>query len=85
MGIVVKRVPLIGRIDKNSFYAQGYSGHGVGATHLAGDIMADAVDGNFDRMDLFEKFPHIPIPLGRWMGNQLIALGMFYYKLRDLL
>ena len=75
----------MGRIEKNIFFAQGYSGHGVSATHLAGEIMADAVEGKFDRLDLFEKFPHIPIPLGTWMGMQFIALGMLYYKLRDLL
>lgn len=85
IGIIVKRVVQMGRSEKNIFFAQGYSGHGVSATHLAGEIMADAIEGKFDRLDLFEKFPHIPIPLGTWMGNQFIALGMLYYKLRDLL
>jgi gamma-glutamylputrescine oxidase len=85
MGIVVKRVVQMGRIEKNIFFAQGYSGHGVSATHLAGEIMADAVEGNYDRLDLFEKIRHIPIPLGAWAGSQIVGLGMLYYKLLDLI
>ncbi len=85
MGIVIRRIPLIGRIDKNIFYSQGYSGWGVCATHMAGEIMADSVEGNYDRLELFEKMLHIPIPLGRWVGNQIIGLGMLYYKLLDRL
>ncbi len=85
IGIIVKRVVQMGRTDKNIYYAQGYSGHGVSATHLAGEIMADSVDGNFDRLELFEKYPHTPIPLGTWLGNQFVAIGMLYYKLLDIL
>jgi len=83
MGIVIRRIPLIGCIDKNIFYSQGYSGWGVCATHLAGEIMAEGVEGNFDRMELFEKMTHIPLPIGRWMGNQMIGLGMIYFKFLD--
>jgi glycine/D-amino acid oxidase-like deaminating enzyme len=83
MGIVIRRIPLIGRIDKNIFYSQGYSGWGVCATHMAGEIMADGVEGNYDRLELFEKMSHIPLPIGRWLGNQMIGLGMMYYKLLD--
>jgi hypothetical protein len=25
------------------------------------------------------------IPLGQWFGNQMVALGMLYYRMRDLL
>jgi len=28
-GIVINRIPMIGKVDKNIFYAQGYSGHGI--------------------------------------------------------
>jgi glycine/D-amino acid oxidase-like deaminating enzyme len=85
MGIIIKRVVHMGRTDENIFYSQGYSGHGVSATHLAGEIMADAVEGKYDRLELFENYPHIPIPLGTWAGNQIVAIGMLYYKLLDLL
>jgi glycine/D-amino acid oxidase-like deaminating enzyme len=38
IGIVPNRVPLIGRINENVYFAQGYSGHGVNATHIMGEI-----------------------------------------------
>ncbi len=85
IGIVITRVPLLGRTAPNVFYAQGYSGHGVNVTHLAGEIMADAVGGTMERLDVFEKIKHVRIPAGQWVGNQMVALGMIYFRLRDLL
>ena len=85
IGIVPNRVPLLGRIDRNIFYAMGYSGHGVNMTHVCGEIMADVVSGTCERMDVFAAMPHRRIPLGQWFGNQLVAMGMLYYRLRDIL
>jgi len=85
IGIVVNRVPLLGRIGSNVFYALGYSGHGVSLSHACGEIMADAVAGTFERMDVFAKLPHRRIPFGQMFGNQMVALGMLYFRLRDLL
>jgi len=85
IGIVINRVPLFGRIRPNVYYAQGYSGHGVNVTHVAGEIVADAIAGTLETLDLFEAIRHIRFPLGQWVGNQLVALGMIYYRLRDLL
>jgi glycine/D-amino acid oxidase-like deaminating enzyme len=85
IGIVVNRIPLLGRIGGNVYYCQGYSGHGVNATHVAGEIMADAVTGTLERFDLFANTRHIRIPLGQWFGNQIIALGMLYYRMKDIL
>lgn len=85
IGIVLNRVPAVGRIDGNVYYCQGYSGHGVTGSHLMGEIMADAVGGTLDRFDLFAALKPVRIPGSHWVGNQIIALGMLYYKLRDLL
>ncbi len=43
IGVVINRIPHIVRIDKNIFYAQGCSGHGVNVTHLTGQILADVI------------------------------------------
>ncbi|NNC56948.1 MAG: FAD-binding oxidoreductase, partial [Woeseiaceae bacterium] len=43
IAISMNRVPQLGRIENNTYYAQGYSGHGVAPTHLAGKILADIV------------------------------------------
>ena len=85
IGIVIRRIPLMGRISDNVFYCQGYSGHGVNVTHIAGEIMADAVTGTMEKFDLFAGMSHFRLPVGQWAGNQVIALGMLYYRLKDLL
>lgn len=85
IGIVVNRVPLLGRIGANVFYALGYSGHGVSLSHACGEIMADAVAGTSERLDIFASVPHRKIPFGQMFGSQLVALGMLYYRLRDAL
>ena len=85
IGIVLNRVPAVGRIDKNIYYCQGYSGHGVCATHVMGEVMADAVGGTMERYDLFAGMKHFRLPGSQWVGNQIIALGMLYYKMKDKL
>ena len=50
-----------------------------------GEVMADAVTGTMERFDLFADMKRIRIPGSQWFGNQLIALGMLYYKLKDRL
>jgi glycine/D-amino acid oxidase-like deaminating enzyme len=85
IGIVLNRVPAVGRINKNVYYCQGYSGHGVNATHVMGEIMSDAIAGTMEKFDLFADTKHFRIPGSQWMGNQIIALGMLYYRLKDRL
>jgi gamma-glutamylputrescine oxidase len=57
----------------------------VNATHIAGEIVADAICGTTERFDLFDSIRHWQLPVGRWAGNQLLALGMLYYRLKDKL
>lgn len=85
IGITLRRIPIVGRIGPNVYYCQGYSGHGVCPTHVMGEVMADAVAGTMERFDLFADMKKIRIPGGQWFGNQIVALGMMYYKLRDRL
>ena len=85
IGIVLNRIPAMGRINENVYYSQGYSGHGVNATHVMGEIVADAITGTMEKFDLFANAKHFRIPGSQWMGNQIIALGMLYYKMKDLL
>ncbi|HKX55696.1 MAG TPA: FAD-binding oxidoreductase [Xanthomonadales bacterium] len=85
IGIVVRRIPMVGRIDDNIYYVQGYSGHGVNCTHIMGEVIADAIGGTLEKFDLFAKMPQVRVPFGNYAGNQIIALGMLYYRLKDLL
>ena len=85
IGIVLRRIPTVGRINNNVYYCQGYSGHGVCPTHVMGEVMADAVGGTMEKFDLFADIKHFRIPGSQWFGNQIIALGMLYYKMKDRL
>jgi glycine/D-amino acid oxidase-like deaminating enzyme len=84
IAIVLNRVPLLGRIGDNVWYCQGYSGHGVNVTHIMGEVMADAIDGRREVFDLFAHYPHARLPGSQWFGNQIIALGMLYFRIKDL-
>nr|WP_223296283.1 FAD-binding oxidoreductase [Shewanella halifaxensis] len=82
-GIVLNRIPQLGKVSKNVFYCQGYSGHGVATSHIMGEVMASAVVGELQEFDLFAQMPHFRIPLNEWFGNQALALGMMYYKVME--
>ncbi len=85
IGIVLNRIPTVGRIKDNVYYCQGYSGHGVNASHVMSEIVADAIGGTMEKFDLFANVRHFRIPGSQWLGNQIIALGMLYYRMKDAL
>jgi glycine/D-amino acid oxidase-like deaminating enzyme len=85
IGISINRIPQLGRIEGNTYYAQGYSGHGLAPTHMAGKVIADAIGGDLERFDVFARIDHWRLPGGKWFANPALALGMLYYRLRDLL
>ena len=84
-GIVLNRIPAVGRINGNVYYSQGYSGHGVNATHIMGELLADAIGGTLEKFDLFANMKRLRIPGSQWMGNSIIVLALLYYRLRDML
>lgn len=85
IGVPINRVPLLGRIAPNVFYSQGYSGHGVNVTHLAGRIMADAVGGTLEQFDLFADVKPLVLPGAHRFSRPMVALGVLYYQIKDRL
>ena len=88
IGIGANRLPQIGRLpdQPNVYFAQAYAGHGVNATHLAGRLLAEAICGQSQgRFDLFAQVPHPTFPGGERLRSPLLALGMLWYRLKDLL
>ncbi len=85
IGIPINRVPQLGRVSPNVFYSQGYSGHGVNVTHLAGQIMADSVAGTFERFDVFAGIKPTVVPGAHTFGKQMVMLGILYYQIKDRL
>ena len=87
IGIGANRLPQIGRLpdQPNVYYAQAYAGHGLNATHLAGKLLAEAISGQQQgRFDLFAQVPHITFPGGKHLRSPLLALGMLWHRLKEL-
>ena len=85
IGVPLNRVPQMGRVAPNIVYSQGYSGHGVNVTHIAGQIVADAVAGTLERFDLFENVAPVTVPGAHMLSKPMVALGVLYYQVRDRL
>jgi gamma-glutamylputrescine oxidase len=93
--ISMNRAPDFGRLSdvahgaapgfRNVYYLQGFSGHGLALTGLAGKLVAEAIDGNASRFDIFARIRHRPFPGGRLLRMPALVAGMAYYRLRDML
>jgi gamma-glutamylputrescine oxidase len=85
MGIVLNRIPQLGKLSSTVWYAQGYSGHGIATSHIIGEILAEAVAGTMSRFDTFATCKHVRVPFAKVFGNPLLAVGMRYYKMLERL
>jgi gamma-glutamylputrescine oxidase len=78
------RLPAAGGYAANVYYLQGFSGHGLALTGLAGKLVAEAIAGDAGRLDLFARIRHRPFPGGRLLRTPALVLGMAWYRMRDL-
>jgi gamma-glutamylputrescine oxidase len=85
LDITMNRAPDFGRLAANVFYLQGFSGHGMSLTGLAGKLVAEALSGTAERFDVFARIPHRDFPGGPLLRRPSLMLAMLYYRLRDLL
>ncbi|MCH8552789.1 MAG: FAD-binding oxidoreductase [Natronospirillum sp.] len=85
IGIGANRMPQIGRLPDGIYHAQAYSGHGLNATHMAARVLAETISQESQRIDVFNRIPHMTFPGGRKLRSPLLALGMLYYRMKDLL
>lgn len=94
--ISMNRAPDFGRLPapgareggtgaSNVYYLQGFSGHGLALTGMAGRMVAEAMAGDASRFDTFARIRHRPFPGGRMLRTPALVLGMAYYRLRDVL
>lgn len=89
--ISMNRAPDFGRLPvrsggaSNVYYLQGFSGHGLALTGLAGKLVAEAMAGDASRFDTFARLKHRAFPGGRLLRTPALVLGMAYYRLRDVL
>ena len=69
----------------NIYYLQGFSGHGLALTGLAGRLVAEAMAGDAQRFDVFARLRHRNFPGGRLLRTPALVLGMAACRLRDML
>jgi gamma-glutamylputrescine oxidase len=90
--ISMNRAPDFGRLPaasgdapQNIYYLQGFSGHGLALTGLAGRLVAEAMAGDASRFDVFARLRHKVFPGGPLLRTPALVLGMAWYRLRDML
>ncbi|WP_269533291.1 FAD-binding oxidoreductase [Chitinimonas sp. BJYL2] len=78
------KLPHFGRLDEGIYFAQGFSGHGLALTGLAGKLVAEAMQGRPERFDQFAALPQHRLPTHLpGFTRTAITLGMAWFQLRD--
>ena len=85
IAITLSRLPSVGRLGGDVYYAQGYSGHGLALANRVGKSIAQAINGSPEEFDLLASIPHKPFPGGRTLRWPIHVCGMYYYALADRL
>ena len=84
VSVTLNRLPHLAR-QRNILFAHGFSGHGALLTTLAGELLAEALDGDSAAFDTLAALPHRRFPGGRFFAKPLATLGLLYYALKDRL
>ena len=90
--ISMSRAPDFGRLPPPAagrpariYCLQGFSGHGLALTGLAGRLVAEAMSGDASRFDIFARLKHRRFPGGELLRTPALVLGMAWFRLRDML
>ena len=83
--ISLSRAPDFGRLRPNIYYLQGFSGHGLALSGMAGKLAAEAIAQQSQRFDVYSKLKHRDFPGGRWLRMPSLVLAMLWYRMRDLI
>ena len=83
--ITLNRAPHFGRLAPNVYFLQGFSGHGIALTGIAGKLVAEAISGTASRFDVFARIPHGNFPGGAALRRPALVLAMLWFRLKDLL
>ncbi len=76
------QLPEIICAQPNIYIAQGFSGHGLALTGLAGILIKEKINGVSERFDIFASINHQDMPLHPYRNPLLIA-AMLINKLKD--
>ncbi|MDR3096106.1 MAG: FAD-binding oxidoreductase [Paraburkholderia sp.] len=78
------RAPDFGAVDPNYYYVQGFSGHGVALTGIAGRVVAQAIAGERAAFELFSRVRHARFPGGPAWRRPALEIGMMYHRVMDM-
>ena len=85
LAVTMNRLPHVGTLPPNVWFAQGYSGHGISTATWAGKCIAAAIAGDRGHFDAFADLPVRSFPGGTLLRYPGMVLGMLYYSLVDRL
>ncbi|WP_028218202.1 NAD(P)/FAD-dependent oxidoreductase [Paraburkholderia oxyphila] len=78
------RAPDFGAVDPNYYYVQGFSGHGVALTGIAGRVVAQAIAGERASFELFSRVRHARFPGGPAWRRPALEIGMMYHRVMEM-
>ena len=85
IALTMNRVPDIGMVTDKIYYAQGFSGHGVALTGIAGKILAEnMVSEKTKELEAFEKIKHKNFPGGRVLRMPLLVTISSMQRMMDI-
>lgn len=79
----IGQTPNFGTIGDKIYYAGSYAGHGIVPSHMAGRVLAEAIDGNDAMLKLLQTLHEKDIPGAGHMDNGIVALALCWHKLKD--
>jgi gamma-glutamylputrescine oxidase len=81
--ISMSRAPHWGRIGQNLYFAQGFSGHGIAATGLAGRVIAEAIHGQSTPPGPVRAHPAPQVPGRPRTAHACLVLAMLWFRMKD--
>jgi gamma-glutamylputrescine oxidase len=85
LAITRNRLPHVGQLNEQIFFAQGFSGHGLSMGTYSGCAIARAIGGDSAMLNPLMALNTKDFPGGRALRWPIMAAGMLYYSLRDKL
>lgn len=81
MGYTRHKMPLLGHRGDGLWHATGFGGHGMAPTTLAGEVIAEAMQGDTQRLEAFARWQ--PVWAGHQLGRLAAQLTYWAYQMRD--
>ncbi len=83
VSVTAPRLPYVRQVSPGIWAAGGYSGQGVALAPFIGKLLADAVLGRPERLDIFASLPISPLPLTETVRRGLVSLALWRGRLAD--